>query len=77
MRFIKKWYTYQKERFPILMYGLYVFSIVIGTFFISNEICENSHQNLFKNNYQGNLLNYAMTRASTFYYKLENSYSNL
>ena len=66
MNFIKKWYIYQKERFPILMYGLYVFSIVIGTFFVSNEICENSYQNLFKNNYQGDLLYYAMTQPAPF-----------
>ena len=55
MNFIKKWYTYQKERFPILTYGLYVFSIVIGTFFVSNEICENLYQKLMQNNYQDNL----------------------
>ncbi len=32
MNWIKKWYTYQKERFPVLMYGLYVFCIVFATF---------------------------------------------
>ena len=32
MTFLKKWYTYQKERFPLLTYGLYCFCIVFGTF---------------------------------------------
>ena len=32
MNQIKKWYTYQKERFPVLVYGLYVFCIVFATF---------------------------------------------
>lgn len=32
MNFIKKWYTYQKERFPILMFGVYVLCIVIAVF---------------------------------------------
>lgn len=36
MNFFKKWYTYQKERFPILVYGIYVFSIVFATFFFCN-----------------------------------------
>ena len=32
MSFIKKWYTYQKERFPVLMYGIYIFAIVFSTY---------------------------------------------
>lgn len=32
MNFLKKWYTYQKERFPVLTYGLYIFCIVFGVF---------------------------------------------
>lgn len=32
MSFIKKWYTYQKERFPVLVYGMYIFCIVFGVF---------------------------------------------
>ena len=32
MNFLKKWYTYQKERFPILTFALYVFCIVFATF---------------------------------------------
>ena len=37
MNFFKKWYTYQKERFPIATYGLYIFSIVFGTFCFATE----------------------------------------
>ena len=37
MDFIKKWYIYQKERFPILAYGSYVFAIVFAVF------CYNSY----------------------------------
>jgi 4-hydroxybenzoate polyprenyltransferase len=33
MSFFKKWYTYQKERFPVLKYGTYIFSIVFAVFF--------------------------------------------
>ncbi len=36
MSFIKKWYTYQKERFPILIFGLYVLCIVIAVFGFAN-----------------------------------------
>ena len=32
MNFIKKWYTYQKERFPVLMYGIYIASIVFAVY---------------------------------------------
>lgn len=39
MNFLKKWYTYQKERFPVLTYGLYCFTIVFGTFCYSNCKC--------------------------------------
>ena len=38
MNFFKKWYTYQKERFPVLTYGIYIMVIVIGTFCICNKI---------------------------------------
>ena len=37
MNYFKKWYTYQKERFPIATYGLYIFSIVFGTFCFATE----------------------------------------
>ena len=36
MNFIKKWYTYQKERFPVLMYGIYIFAIVFSTYSFVN-----------------------------------------
>ena len=32
MNFFKKWYTYQKERFPVLMYGTYILAIVFATY---------------------------------------------
>ena len=38
MSFIKKWYTYQKERFPILKYGIYIFAIVFSVFCYCNYI---------------------------------------
>lgn len=37
MSFFRKWYTYQKERFPLTTYGLYIFSIVFGTFCFATE----------------------------------------
>lgn len=37
MSFLKKWYTYQKERFPILTFGIYVLSIVIAVFSYTNS----------------------------------------
>lgn len=36
MNFIKKWYTYQKERFPVIVYSLYIFAILFATFCICN-----------------------------------------
>ena len=36
MNFIKKWYTYQKERFPILIYGSYMLVVVLSVFFITS-----------------------------------------
>lgn len=36
MNFFKKWYTYQRERFPIIVYGLYVFCIVFAVFCFCN-----------------------------------------
>ncbi len=38
MSFIKKWYTYQKERFPIVVYGIYIGGIVFAIFCFSNYI---------------------------------------
>ncbi len=40
MTFLKKWYIYQKERFPILVYMLYVFCIIFGVFCASNYFGE-------------------------------------
>ena len=36
MGFFKKWYTYQKERFPVGVYGLYIFCIVFAVFCYCN-----------------------------------------
>ena len=49
MNFIKKWYTYQKERFPILMYGVYIFAIVFSTYSFVNwlSLYNNSLSNSF------------------------------
>lgn len=44
MKFFKKWYTYQKERFPVLMYGLYIFSIVFAVFCFTNYIVKNQYR---------------------------------
>lgn len=41
MNFFKKWYTYQKERFPVLTYGLYCFCVVFGTFCFCNFVAKN------------------------------------
>ena len=43
MNFIKKWYTYQKERFPVLMYGSYIACIVFAIY-----CCCLSHISLFE-----------------------------
>ena len=34
--FFKKWYIYQKERFPVITFLFYVLCIVLGTFIIMN-----------------------------------------
>mgnify|MGYP007101901284 CR=1 FL=1 len=47
MNFFKKWYTYQKERFPILVYGLYCFCVVFATFCYSNYSIQNNNPNYF------------------------------
>ena len=36
MNFLIKWNTYQKERFPVLIYGLYIFCIVFAVFCFSS-----------------------------------------
>ena len=37
MNFFKKWYTYQKERFPVFAFGSYVFAIAFATYCFSNS----------------------------------------
>lgn len=46
MSFIKKWYTYQKERFPIATFGLYVLCIVIAVFGFANFYGESSYMSI-------------------------------
>ena len=48
MKFFKKWYTYQKERFPVLMFGLYIFSIVFAVFCFCNYVGEINYEELLK-----------------------------
>lgn len=48
MNFFKKWYTYQKERFPILIYGLYIFCIVFAVFCFCNFMNGNDIINYYK-----------------------------
>ncbi len=43
MNFFKKWYTYQKERFPILIYGSYVLAIVIAVFCYCSYLVQNKY----------------------------------
>lgn len=38
MKFFKKWYIYQKERFPILIYGTYMLTVVLAIFFVTNYL---------------------------------------
>lgn len=40
MNFFKKWYTYQKERFPVLVYGLYILCLTFATFFYNTKMLE-------------------------------------
>ena len=40
MNFLKKWYTYQKERFPVLVYGLYILCLTFATFFYNTKMLE-------------------------------------
>lgn len=41
MDFIKKWYTYQKERFPVIAFGIYVFAIVFATYCVTSNLTSN------------------------------------
>ena len=40
MNFFKKWYTYQKERFPIATYGLYILCLTFAAFFYNTKMLE-------------------------------------
>ena len=40
MNFFKKWYTYQKERFPVIVYGLYILCLTFATFFYNTKMLE-------------------------------------
>ena len=40
MKFLKKWYTYQKERFPVSSYGLYILCLTFATFFYNTKMLE-------------------------------------
>ena len=40
MNFFKKWYTYQKERFPVLVYGLYILCLTFATCFYNTKMLE-------------------------------------
>ena len=40
MNFIKKWYTYQKERFPVATYGLYILCLSFAAFFYNTKMLE-------------------------------------
>lgn len=48
MKFLKKWYTYQKERFPILIFSIYIFGIVFGTFCFCHFLGKNNYDVLIK-----------------------------
>lgn len=39
--FFKKWATYQKERFPVVVYGLYIFCIVFAIFCYTSTVFDN------------------------------------
>ena len=49
MNFLKKWYTYQKERFPVLIYGLYVFAIAFAVFCYCNHYFSIEYIRIFNN----------------------------
>lgn len=48
MNFIKKWYTYQKERFPILTYGIYIFAIVFAVFCYNSYLAPKTYESISK-----------------------------
>ena len=40
MNFLKKWYIYQKERFPVATYGLYILCLSFAAFFYNTKMLE-------------------------------------
>ena len=65
MNFFKKWYTYQKERFPLLIYGLYIFCIVFGVF------CYNvAFADLTRNTQMENFLSLYLEPYNLNYFKI-------
>ena len=48
MNFIKKWYTYQKERFPVLIYSTYILAIVVATFCYNSCFADRTYEILSK-----------------------------
>ena len=40
MNFLNKWYTYQKERFPVATYGLYILCLSFAAFFYNTKMLE-------------------------------------
>ena len=38
MDFFKKWYIYQKERFPVIAFGIYVFAIIFATYCVASNL---------------------------------------
>jgi 4-hydroxybenzoate polyprenyltransferase len=48
MNFIKKWYTYQKERFPVLTYGIYILAIVFAVFCFNNYLAPATYEKILK-----------------------------
>ncbi len=45
MNFFKKWYIYQKERFPILIYGTYVLAVTFAVFAFNNFLVKTEFEN--------------------------------
>lgn len=56
MNFIKKWYTYQKERFPVLIYSTYILAIVVATFCYANYIAKVKYGIVMSNEYTEKLI---------------------
>lgn len=49
MNFLKKWYIYQKERFPVIIYGLYIFCITFAVFCFCNYLAEDFNDKIVNN----------------------------